>query len=121
MRKFLAVFALVTLVAGVSAPLLAADDTTVKGEVIDLQCHAKQGEKATGESHADCAMSCAKKGAPLAILTSDGTVYTITGDYSKDKNKKLIPFVAKQVEAKGEVTEKDGKKEINVTSMTAAS
>jgi hypothetical protein len=53
-------------------------------------------------------------------MTSDG-VYTITGDYTNDKNAKLLDFVAKNVEATGEVTEKDGVKTINVTSLKAGS
>ena len=82
-------------------------------------CHTKKAEN-VGASHADCALSCAKRGAAMGIMTSDG-VYTITGDYTNDKNAKLLDFVAKNVEATGEVTEKDGVKTINVTSLKAGS
>ncbi|MGH9196748.1 MAG: hypothetical protein ACRD1T_13520 [Acidimicrobiia bacterium] len=95
------------------------DITTVTGEVIDIQCHTKQGEKGIGEAHSECALSCAKKGAALGIKAADA-VYTITGDKTKDKNKQLVPFVAKRVVAKGEVTEKDGQKMINVSSIELA-
>ena len=67
--------------------------------------------------HESCAVSCAKRGSPMGILASDG-VYLIAGDYTKENNKRLIEYVAKKVEAKGEVTEKDGKKTIAVTLMT---
>lgn len=116
MRKILATLAAVALVVGTSS--LFAAEQTVKGEVIDVQCHVKRGDKGHGADHANCATSCAKKGAPLAILASDG-VYEIAGDYAKDNNAKLIEYVAKTVEAKGEVTEKDGKKTIAVTSIKA--
>ena len=43
-----------------------------------------------GKETADCAAMCAKKGAPLALLTSDGKVYTIAGGLAADKNAKLI-------------------------------
>ena len=71
-----------------------------------------------GTDHADCALSCAKRGAAMGILTADG-VYTITGDYSAEKNKKLIDFVAKNVEATGEIAETDGHKSIDVKSLKA--
>ncbi|MGH9315436.1 MAG: hypothetical protein ACRD1S_19825 [Vicinamibacterales bacterium] len=94
---------------------LVADEKTVKGEVVDVQCQAKKAEN-HGADHESCAMRCAQKGAKMGILTDDG-VYAITGDYAADNNKKLIEFVAKNVEATGEVTEKDGQKTIKVTSM----
>ena len=55
----------------------------------------------------------------MGILTADG-VYTITGDYTLENNKKLLEFVAKQVEASGQVSEKDGKKLIDVSTLAAA-
>ena len=72
-----------------------------------------------GEGHADCALSCAKKGAVMGIMTADG-VYTIAGDYAANNNAKLLDFVAKNVEVTGTVTEKDGQKMIAVTSIKAA-
>jgi hypothetical protein len=40
-----------------------------------------------------------------------------TGNYSANKNEKLIPFVAQIVEVQGTITEKDGKKMLTVTSI----
>lgn len=99
-------------------PLLAAE-TTVKGEVVDQQCFLKD-KASRGADHKSCGTSCAKKGNALAIVTESGDVYTITGSYAENKNAKLIDFVAKTVEAKGEVTEKDGKKTIAVASLAEA-
>jgi hypothetical protein len=96
-----------------------ADTKTITGEVIDIQCHTKRGDNGKGEAHAGCATGCAKKGAAMGILTSDG-VYTIAGDYTKDNNAKLVEFVAKNVTATGEVSEKDGQKTIAVASMALA-
>jgi hypothetical protein len=117
MRRIIAAISCAAGIVAFSASL-GADTKTVTGEVIDVQCQAKQGDKGTGEGHVKCAMTCARKGAPMGILASDG-VYIITGDMTADNNKKLLDFVAKKVEAKGEVSEQDGKKTINVSSMTA--
>lgn len=116
MRKMFAVVAAAAFVAGTS---LFAADTTVKGEVVDVACQVKKAPGGQGEAHKGCAEACAKKGAAMGILTADA-VYEIQGDYAANKNEKLLPFVATQVEATGQVSEKDGKKIITVSSMKAA-
>lgn len=109
--------ALICISAAVAASAAPTDkEVTLKGEVIDQPCYDGKGGK--GEAHKTCALSCAKRGNQLAILENDSNaVYSITGDYSANKNEKLIPFVAEIVEVKGTVTEKDGKKWLNVTSI----
>ena len=114
MRKALASLAALAMVAGLAASL-RAESKTVTGEVIDVQCQMKKAEN-VGAGHSDCALSCAKRGATMGIMTSDG-VYTITGDYTADNNKKLLDYIAKNVEATGDVTMKDGMKTIAVTSL----
>jgi hypothetical protein len=114
-RMFAVAFA---LLAGSAVSMVSAEVATIKGEVVDQQCFLK--DKSRGADHKDCATGCAKKGNPVAIVTEAGDVYTITGSYAANKNAKLIDFVSKTVEAKGEVTEKDGKKTIDVSSLTAA-
>jgi hypothetical protein len=83
-----------------------------------VQCNLKDA-KNQGADHADCALSCARRGGTMGLLTADG-VYTITGDYTKENNKKLLEFVARQVDATGDVTEKDGKKLIDVSALAAS-
>ena len=117
MKKMLACTMAIAFVAALAAPMLAAEKT-VKGEVIDVKCYTSDNSQ-VGKDHEQCALSCAKRGNQMGILTSDG-VYLIAGDYAKENNKKLIEFVAKQVEAKGEVMEHDGKKTITVTAMMVA-
>jgi hypothetical protein len=116
MRKILAIAAAAAFVAGTS---LFAETKTVKGEVVDVACHTKKGAGGSGDAHKGCATACAKKGAAMGILASDA-VYEIAGDYAANSNAKLIDLVATQVEATGDVTEKDGKKIITVTSIKAA-
>jgi hypothetical protein len=115
----LAVSAAVT-VAGATTDKNDKDkEVTIKGEVIDLPCYeGKNG--ARGEAHKACATSCAKRGNQMAIIDADNNIYAITGDYAANKNEKLIEFVAATVEAKGKVTEKDGKKIFEVSSMKEA-
>jgi hypothetical protein len=107
-------FGIVSVVAIlVSSPVQGT--STVSGELVDLQCQLKES-KNKGADHAECALSCAKRGATLGILTGD-SLFTVTGDYTRENNRRLIAFVAKPVVAIGTVTEKDGKKLIDVTSI----
>lgn len=120
MRRILCAVTVLAFVATLGAPLFAATKT-VKGEIIDVQCYTKRGvEKGSGEAHKNCGTTCAKKGAPLAILaTEDGkpVIYTITGDYTANNNEKLVPHFAHLVEVTGDVTEKDGAKQIEVKTL----
>jgi type 1 fimbria pilin len=126
MKRTLALFGVALLIASGSLAVSRTfayggpADVTVKGEIIDEPCYVNKGG-AHGEAHKACGVSCAKRGNQLAVLEEDSnTVYLITGDYSANKNEKLIPFVAEIVEATGTVTEKDGKKYIEVTSIKKA-
>jgi hypothetical protein len=100
-------------------PYAVADNRTVRGEVVDLACSLDKGSSGRGEAHAACAMTCARKGDAVAILTDDA-VYVVDGDYTANRNAKLLDFVAKRVEAKGNVVEKDGQWRITVASMALA-
>ena len=118
MRNVISMVAGAAFVAALAIPAFAAD-MTVKGEVVDIACATSKKEAGKGAGHAGCAMSCAKGGAPVGILTADA-IYTVTGDYAANKNAKLLDFVAKNVIVTGEVSEKDGVKSINVKSIRIA-
>lgn len=116
MRNTFTGIAAAAFVLALVVPAFAATET-VKGQVVDQTCYSK--DKANnGKDHkmpqdvTDCAIDCAKKGAPLALLTADGKLYQITGGLAAEKNAKLVPHVSHTVEITGEVTEKDGKKMI---------
>ena len=115
MRNVISMMAAAAFVAALAAPAFAAD-MTIKGEVVDVACSVDKKDEGKGAGHAGCALSCAKSGQPVGILTADA-VYTITGDYAANKNAKLLDFVAKNVIVTGEVSEKDGQKSINVKSI----
>jgi len=108
MRRITVALAACALAAGLSGSLQAGD----------VHCQMKDADN-KGAEHEDCALSCAKRGAAMGIMAADG-VYTITGDYTQNKNEKLIEYVSKTVEASGEVSEKDGKMTIEVASMKLA-
>jgi hypothetical protein len=65
----------------------------------------------------DCAIACAKKGQPLALLTSDGKVYTIAGDLAANNNAKLIPHVSHTVAISGDTMDMNGKMMITAANL----
>lgn len=95
----------------------AAPDTTVTGKLKDVKCASDGKTDEAGSDSDACAKSCATRGETMAVITKDG-MYVITGKYAADKNAKVIPFIGKELAVKGTVTEKDGKKMIDVTSIT---
>ena len=78
-----------------SAPVFAAPQT-ISGRLVDETCY-KMNKVNTGVAHkmpADtpgCAVTCAKMGLPIALLTDDGKVYNVTGDLAANNNAKLVP------------------------------
>lgn len=126
MRKFYAGLSVAAFVVALGAPALAKEET-VKGQVVDQSCYLKDKTNNAGKDHkmpqdvTDCAISCAKKGAPMALLTSDGKLYTIGGGLAANKNEKLIAHVSHTVEVTGDVTEKDGKMMIAADSLKMVS
>lgn len=114
MRNVLSSLALLVIVA-LAAPL-RAEVTVVKGEIVDLACSTSKGDAGRGDGHAACAMTCARDGGPMALLADDA-VYVIEGSYAAEKNAKLLDFVARKVEAKGAITERDGRMYLNIAAM----
>ena len=91
--------------------------TTIKGEVIGLNCYLQQGSKATGEKHKECALNCAKAGGMLAVLTSDGTIYVPVVSPGTNPDTELMNYVAEQVEIEGEVHDQGNMKGIKISSI----
>ena|SRR5258706_12966445 len=109
-------------VVAVAAPALAKTET-VRGQIVDQACYLKDSANNKGKDHkmpadtADCAIACAKRGAPMALLTSDGKVYTITGGLADNKNEKIVGHVAHTVEITGDVTDANGKMSIAASDL----
>jgi len=113
MQRLFASVAIVGLVL-VSVPAFAKTET-VKGQIVDQNCYMKDKVNNKGVDHKmpadtkDCAIACAKKGQPLALLTSDGKVYAIAGDLAANNNAKLIPHISHTVEITGDTMDMNGK------------
>src|SRR3979409_1219416 len=74
MRKFVAGMSVAAFVVALGVPAFAKTET-VKGELVDQACYMKDHSKNVGEAHKECAVTCAKKGQAVALLTEDGKVY----------------------------------------------
>jgi hypothetical protein len=119
MRKMFSMLGGAAMVAALFVAAPTAAPLTVTGELVEVACANSKGEGGRGDAHANCAMACAKRGNQMGILTEEA-IYLIEGDYSANNNAKLLDFVAKKVEAKGELSEKDGQKVLNVSTMSIA-
>lgn len=120
MKKTLfALVALATIVAAV-LPVVAADQGTWTGEVLDLACYAAQGAK--GADHAGCAVKCVKGGQPMGLLTADGSVVLLAADHKNGSAfEGLKDLAGKQAEVTGTLASRDGLSVVTVTSFKAAS
>jgi hypothetical protein len=114
------VIAVAVVFAG--GPAFAAAQT-VTGQLVDQSCYT-MNKANTGLDHKmpkgdtkDCATACAKAGQPVALVTSDGKVYTVTGDLAADKNAKLVPHMSHTVALTGDVTDSGGKMTIAATAL----
>jgi hypothetical protein len=122
MRRMLAGLIAAAFVVALGAPAFAKEET-VKGQIVDQTCYMKDKASNAAKDHKmaaevkDCAVACAKKGAPMAVLTPDGKVYQITGDLAANMNEKIVPHVAHTVEITGDVTSKDGKTMIAASNL----
>ena len=116
--------AAVVVVSGLSA--FAATET-VTGKLIDQSCYSHD-KNATGNDHkmggkevAGCAAMCAKKGQPVALLTSDGKVYAVKGGLADDKNAKLVAHMGHTVAITGDVAKADGAMTITASELKMVS
>lgn len=108
MRSVFAGVAAAAFIVALSAPAFAKTET-VTGKIVDESCY-KMDKSNTGNDHKmpngdtkECATACAKMGRPLALLTSEGKVYEISGALAADKNAKLIPHISHTVSITGDV------------------
>lgn len=126
MRTFLASVSAAAFLTAMAAPAFAATQT-VTGQIIDQQCYMKDMANNKGNDHkmpadmAGCAAMCAKKGMPMALLTSDGKVYTITGELAANMNAKLVPHISHTVSITGDVTTAEGKNAISAAELKMVS
>jgi hypothetical protein len=115
--------ALAAIVLG-SGVLAIAAPTTVTGVLVDKACYSKNKANTTNEHGgmgATCAQDCAKKGSQVALVTSKGEVYDVTGTLAANKNEKLVPHMSHTVTLTGEVTGAKEKMGIAATELKMVS
>lgn len=99
----------------------AGVEKTITGQMIDMACYFKHDSK--GAEHKQCALDCAKKGLPMAILSDDGKIYQIMGtghDDPKTVNTALLEYVEEKVIVVGHVYEKNGANVIVISKIKKA-
>ena len=106
MQKIFAGVTALGFIVALSGPAFAKTET-VTGQLVDLSCYTMDkanttvAHKGMGET---CAEACAKKGQPVALVTSDGKVYQVAGELAAEKNAKLVGHMSHTVEITGDVT-----------------
>lgn len=83
---------------------------TIHGLVRDIACPLQNHESTARRFNRECALQCARRGSPLAILTDDGTMYLPMSASMPDSDQRarLMPFVGKYVAVEGDVYERKG-------------
>ncbi|HTB12756.1 MAG TPA: hypothetical protein VK752_14340 [Bryobacteraceae bacterium] len=102
------------------APGFAAEEKTITGWVLDSACAITKGLKKPISS--DCAVACAKKGSPLAILLDNGSIYWPIADTmpAEGQNERLLPFAGKRVTVTGMVYKQGGSNSIVISKIAEA-
>ena len=98
-----------------SSAALAADEVTLRGEIVDLHCYTSRG--AHGEEHAGCSNACISRDVPAGLLTADGTLYLLVNEKPVSVKEKIAGKAGKQVTAKGKVVERNGIKALQLVSV----
>jgi hypothetical protein len=102
-----------------AAPAQAANDVTITGQVVDLNCYTTMG--ASGAGHKTCASACAKAGVALAILSSDGNLYMpVSAKPGDPQNSRLEPFAEGKVKVTGTHRMSSGMHTIQIKTIAAA-
>ena len=118
MLALLCITALLFLPSAILASEGEGEETTVKGEVLDLACYVSH--ESHGEEHAKCAMKCVKSGQPMGLKAEDGTVYVLFADHGDaSAYESAKDFAGKQVELKGVMTSRGDMQGITVHGVTA--
>jgi hypothetical protein len=120
-KRFVVVFALVTVVGGTCLLLSAQQkNVSVEGYVLDSACaFTKNLEKPISR---ECALSCAKAGSQLVILADDGSIYWPIADTTPatGQNQRLLEFAGGRVVAKGKVYDRGGSHALVIDQISAA-
>ena len=105
----------------VSTGAQEAQEVSLRGEPVDIQCYL--GGR-SGEAHASCAASCAESGLPIGFVTVDDEgkehLYLVMGAESKPAKDYMLEHMGQEVTATGTLVTKDGMKVLTVSKVEAA-
>jgi hypothetical protein len=106
--------AVVVMLSSSAAPSVLAADVT--GELVDLACFKKDA-KNRGTAHQECAMTCARKGMTVALVTEHGEVYLIGGALAQNNNARLVSHMSHKVSLQGSLAVDNGTKTIFASAL----
>jgi hypothetical protein len=122
LQRTIAPIALVAILAAAPAASISAAEqsATIKGYVLDSACAFTKNLKKPISP--ECAVSCAKAGSPLVILTDDGTIYWPIADTmpATGQNGRLMEFAGKKVSITGKVFSRGGSQAVVIKEIKAA-
>jgi hypothetical protein len=83
---------------------------TIQGLIRDIACPIQNKKASARVFNLKCAVDCAKLGSPLILLTDNGTIYNPISSSMPDEDQRarLMPFVGKYVQVRGQVYERRG-------------
>ena len=92
---------------------------TVEGLVRDVACPMQNHKSTATHFNLDCAISCAKAGSPLVILTRNDEIYFPMTDQMPDvsQRERLMPYVGKFVRVSGQVRKRNGTRTIVIKTI----
>ena len=97
----------------------AADDVTIKGEVVDLVSYMVSGVKPDSPQGIEIVKASSGSGNPLGILeTGTGKVYIVTMKKANmGSNKTLSAWIGSKITVKGQVFTKGGSQVLILTTI----
>jgi type 1 fimbria pilin len=98
----------------------AEESATIHGYVLDSACAFTKGIKKPMSE--ECAVSCAKAGSPLVILSDSGAIYWPISDTmpATGQNGRLMEFAGKKVSVTGKVFARGGSRAVVIKEIKAA-
>jgi len=126
MRNVLLVAVGAAFISTMVKPSIASAEA-LRGQIVDQACYLKDKTNNVSKDHKmpaetkDCAITCAKQGYALALLTADGKVYQIGGWLADNKNAKLIPHIGHTVEISGDTLGEGDKMMIHASDVKMVS
>lgn len=85
-------------------PAGRASESELVGRVVDAACYLMHPDAASGRTHDECGMACAKRGVPLGVVNeADGTLYL-----DLEGGARLLPHIHQRVRVTGVTEKKQG-------------